>query len=373
MKKKVFLFACIEKNIGDDLFIRTVCDRYPHVQFTISSDANYGSLSKIKNLSFSRRLKWWTFFTSLEPRTTIRKITKTLGASTLKLLLGKRDVALFIVGNAFKNFAYRGKYQSEWIKKRLQLAKKFYLISTNFGPYNDNRWKDNFEEIFPQMADVCFRDEYSYQLFEHLSNTRFAPDAILTLGEQQVNGTAPKNVIISIIDCSFNARSEELRRAAESYESKMIEVAQKFLSEGYRVTLLNSNANQDRPACDRIISHIDSDNVDVVDYNGELDVVFDLYRNSSCVVATRLHTIILAWLYRLPVVPIVYDIKVENLLNSYHFSADRFDIKSLDDVSSEDIFEAMRKYDYFLSQETIDSSHLQFKKVDIEFSDFGKY
>ena len=371
MQEKVFLFACIEKNIGDDLFVRTVCERYPHVQFTISSDANYGTLSKINNLSFSRRLKWWTFFTSLEPRTTIRKIAKTIGESTLKLLLGKRAVALFIVGNAFKNFTYRGKYQSEWIRKRLQLAKKFYLISTNFGPYNDSRWKDDFEEIFPQMTDVCFRDEYSYQLFAHLSNTRFAPDAILTLGEQQINDNHPKNVIISLIDCALNARSKELRRAAESYESTMVEVAQKFLAEGYRVTFLNSNTNQDRPACDRIISNIGSANVDVVDYNGDLDVIFDLYRNSSCVVATRLHTIILAWLHRLPVVPIVYDIKVENLLNSYHFSADRFDVKNLDNVSGEDIFEAMKKYDYFLPQKTIDASHLQFKEVDIEFSDFG--
>lgn len=371
MKRKVFLFACVEKNIGDDLFIRTVCERYPHIQFIISSNADYGTLSKINNLSFSRRLRWWIFFTALEPRTTIRKIAKTLGASILKLLLGKREVALFIVGNAFKNLAYRGKYQSEWIRKRLQLAKKFYLISTNFGPHNDNRWKDDLEEVFTQMADVCFRDEYSYQLFNHLSNTRFAPDAILTLGEQQVNDNHPKNVIISLIDCAFNARSEELRLAVESYESKMVDVAQKFLAEGYQVTFLNSNTKQDHPACNRIMSKICATNVSVVDYKGDLDAVFDLYRNSSCVVATRLHTIILAWLYRLPVVPIVYDIKVENLLNSYHFNADRFDIKSLDDVSSEDIFEAMRKYDYFLPQETIEASHLQFKEVDIEFSDFG--
>ena len=31
----------------------------------------------------------------------------------------------------------------------------------------------------------------------------------------------------------------------------------------------------------------------------------------------------------------------------------------------------MKKYDYFLPQEIINASHLQFKEVDIEISSFG--
>ena len=51
---KCYLFACIEKNIGDDLFVKIICDRYPDTDFVITSKAQYGSLKEISNLHFSK-------------------------------------------------------------------------------------------------------------------------------------------------------------------------------------------------------------------------------------------------------------------------------------------------------------------------------
>lgn len=53
--KKVLLMACIEKNVGDDLFIRIVCERYPNVDFYISDKANYPELNNISNLHFEKK------------------------------------------------------------------------------------------------------------------------------------------------------------------------------------------------------------------------------------------------------------------------------------------------------------------------------
>lgn len=47
--------ACIEKNVGDDLFIRIVCERYPNVDFYISDKANYPELNNISNLHFEKK------------------------------------------------------------------------------------------------------------------------------------------------------------------------------------------------------------------------------------------------------------------------------------------------------------------------------
>lgn len=364
---KVYLFACIEKNIGDDLFVKLLCERYPHIDFIISDQARYGSLAEIPNLHFSKNLSKRMWAMSLNPRHPVKKLVANLLNAFYTLTTPKREIAVNIVGNAFKNMEYTGDDQSRWIRSRIKLAKRFYLISTNFGPYTDERWKTDFDAIFPQMADVCFRDEYSYHLFRHLPNVRFAPDAIISMGEQQKAASPEKRVVISLIDCAFSARSVALQQASKTYEAKMVEVARKFLSEGYRVSFLNSNTEQDRPACDRILSELDSSNVDVLDYDGRLDKVFELYQTATCVVATRLHTIVLAWLYRLPVVPVVYDIKVENLLCSCGFTADRYDIKNLESVSGEDIFASMNNYDFVLSDAVIEAANGQFCKIDQEF------
>ena len=148
----------------------------------------------------------------------------------------------------------------------------------------------------------------------------------------------------------------------------MVDAARRFLDEGYKITFLNSNTEQDRPACDRIMSILDSKDVEVLDYDGDLESVFELYKRSACVVATRLHTIILSWLYGLPVVPIVYDIKVENMLNSYGFNSDKYDIKALGSVSGDDIFNSMNRYNFVLPNEIITASNQQFAEIDKELT-----
>lgn len=365
---KVYLFACIEKNIGDDLFVKLLCERYPNVDFLITEQANYGSLAKIPNLHFSKKLSKWMWAMSLDPHSPIKKAISAIIRACYSLTLPKRDVAISIVGNAFKNYKYTGWSQSKWIRSRIKLVKRFYLISTNFGPYNDERWKEDFCQIYPQMADVCFRDEFSYNLFKHLPNARFAPDAVISLGNQTTEADRDKRVIISLIDCAFGPRSEELHKSANTFEAKMVDAARRFLDEGYKITFLNSNTEQDRPACDRIMSILDSKDVEVLDYDGDLESVFELYKRSACVVATRLHTIILSWLYGLPVVPIVYDIKVENMLNSYGFNSDKYDIKALGSVSGDDIFNSMNRYNFVLPNEIITASNQQFAEIDKELT-----
>lgn len=367
---RVYLFACIEKNIGDDLFIKVICERYPNIIFVIAEQAKYGSLKKIPNLHFSKKLAKWIWATSLLPRNPVKKAIATVLRVFYRIGLPRYDVAIDIVGNAFKNINYMGWEQSYWIRARVKLAKRFYLLSTNFGPYNDERWKADFEKIFPQMADVCFRDKYSHALFGHLPNTRLAPDAVISMGKQDTSEKKPyanKVVIISLIDCAFTARSKSLHKVANTFESKIVDIANTFLKKGYTVTLLNSNAEQDRPACDRILNKLNSANVDSFDYDGNLEDVFDLYRNSSVVIATRLHTIVLAWLYRIPVVPIVYDIKVENMLNTYNFTCDRYNIEKLDTISGEDIYNSFCKYNFVLSNDIIKYAESQFQETDKEF------
>lgn len=54
MKKGyIFIYAYIAGNLGDDLMVRCLCERYPKEQFVLCADGYYaGAFRDIKNLTF---------------------------------------------------------------------------------------------------------------------------------------------------------------------------------------------------------------------------------------------------------------------------------------------------------------------------------
>lgn len=63
MMKRVFIHAYAAGNLGDDLMIRILCERYPKVKFLICADESYKlRYSDLKNLhvysSDDKRMKY---------------------------------------------------------------------------------------------------------------------------------------------------------------------------------------------------------------------------------------------------------------------------------------------------------------------------
>lgn len=369
MSKSVILFACIETNIGDDLFVRTICNRYPNVDFYITNLAKYGDLEKIPNLHFDQRIAKWSRLSTIGEQNRFKSFIASILIRLYETTMKKYNVGVCIVGNAFKNTAYYGKSQSRWMKERVRLVDKFYLLSTNFGPYYDKRWYEDCCPIFNGMKDVCFRDRSSFELFHHLPNVRYAPDAILSLGRMKRNEQS-KHILVSVIDCLFPVREKRLNLATETYEQLMAQTIDIYANKGYRVTILNANALQDRPASDRIYSRCNrKECITIFDYNGDIEEIIDLYANTSLVIATRLHTIILSWLFDIPVFPIVYDIKVKNLLKSYHFSGHYMEIDKLDNILGKEIERILEEYSFRIPDSLIDQANKQFEMLDNELLD----
>lgn len=371
--KKVLLFACIEKNIGDDLFINTVCDRYKEVQFYISKSADYGDLSKIKNLHFSKLIMKWNRYNEVASNNKIKNFIAHAIAKILRMFLPRFDCGVYIVGNAFKNNDYRGKIESKWIVERVKLVERFYLLSTNFGPYTDEKWKQDFDNIFPEMKDVCFRDKDSYELFKELDNVRYAPDTVLSIGEKKVDESNRRLVLISLIDCLYPARSEKIKNCAMSYEDKIVEATDYYVKKGYEVVLVNSNTEQDMPAIQRIYSKCKNvEKVKIFEYKGDYSEIFKLYEGASLVIGTRLHTIILAWLYGIPVFPIIYDIKVKNMLKSYGFNSKCVGIEDINMLDMEYVDCAIKEYDFTGIDILVNNAQKQFEVLDKELLEINK-
>lgn len=365
-RKEVVLFACIEKNLGDDLFIYTVCKRYPDVTFKISHAAKYGSIAKLDNVRFSRLLQFWIFFNVIEERNVFRKIVRRIMLFILQVFMGKHQTGVMIVGNAFKNYNYHGPEQIQWLAERQRLVTKFFLISTNFGPYNDARWVDDCAHIFQRLEDVCFRDQSSFSLFSNLPNVRIAPDAIFTFGNNigDLRNKEKKNIIISLIDCEYPGRASWLHKCTKPYENSMVNVINEAIVKGYTITLLNANTAQDYGASKRVRTACNDPNkIHICNYDGDLDAIFELYQHASFIIATRLHTIILALLYGVPVLPIVYDSKVKGVLDSCRFPGPAISIEESESISV-DFNSLLTKYKFELPTNVINRANDQFAELD---------
>lgn len=342
---KVLLFACIEKNIGDDLFIHCICSRYSKIDFYIDSKAKYGDLREISNLHFSRIFRIWNVLSNTSSSKQVINLLVHFCKKIMDCLLIHKRVGVYIVGNAFKNEEYVGKIQTEWLRNRIQLVDEFYLLSTNFGPYRDERWRRDCQEVFSNMKDVCFREEDSCKLFPGITNVRYAPDAVFSLGSLKGNKKG-NTAIISMIDCNrYEAnRKDGLHILTEYYEKKLSEIADHLQEKKYEVILLTSNDNQDKLSADRIYKYCRyNDRVKAFHYTGNYKAVLKLYQDTKLVIGTRLHTIILAFLYNIPVFPVIYDIKVRNILESYNFTGKSIEIQKINEVDVKGLIKYLRE------------------------------
>lgn len=365
--KKAMLFACIEKNIGDDLFVYLVCKRYKNVDFYISDEAKYGSLEKISNLHFSKLIRIWTTLTKVSKNNIVKYWIARTVCIIIGLFIPKYEYGVYIVGNAFKNTNYRDSSQISWLIHRIKKVNRFYILSTNFGPYKSNKWVADCKKVFAMAEDVCFRDNKSFELFSNqLGNVRYAPDAVLSLGIQKKHDPKlnhKKRVLITVVRYPNGSLDDKKR-----YIDRLASIVTYFIDLSISVSILNSNADQDMTVTSEVIKKVKSSKgIDIINYDGNLEKIKELYNSTDYVIGTRLHTIILAWLYNIPVFPIVYDVKVANIINDYGFSSGKCSIEDFCYLKNEDIYASLMNYDFQLSTQVLEKAKTQFMKLDEAF------
>ena len=152
--KKIFVYAYMAQNLGDDLMVRILCDRYPNAQFYLYSDKFYKTAFKdIKNLiiysSEDKEVKFWN--------KALKHIKKTTNGF-MERLMEKCDATVHIGGSVF--IQHNDDY-SAFLKADADLrkfSKKVYLIGSNFGPYKDEQSYLDYHQLLSTYDGVSFRD-----------------------------------------------------------------------------------------------------------------------------------------------------------------------------------------------------------------------
>lgn len=358
MNKRILVSAYFAQNIGDDLFLKVLFDRYPHITWELlTANRNYHHVFKeYKNVKLTY---------------TYRDIK--LGKYSFNLFFiinnfisrfKEYDAIINIGGSIFQqNLAWKIRLKERNYLINNLKPKKAFILGANFGPYNDEEFLERHQDIFTQYDDICFRDSYSYNLFRRYKNIRMAPDVVFNFKEKTIN-RQKKTVGISIINLH---NRNELKEYTGSYQRKIKQIIEELIDFGYRVKLFSFCENEgDLSGILELKKEIQSKyekQLTIVNYTGDIDLFLNEFKKCDLIIGARFHSVILAILYNQRFYPLIYSDKTSNLLRDLDIEESSCHIKDIGNLKTKHVLKAKR-----LDKEQRDQLFLgankQFEKLD---------
>ncbi len=345
-RRKVMIYAYTAHNLGDDLFIHILCQRYPHITFYLYAPKKYKeTFSNITNLHIMP--------------------SDTLIGKMMYYLLLRPSIAVYIGGSLFIE-------QPGWKKhwKQMKQAQKrhanFFILGANFGPYHSLNFYHKYEDFFKNCDDICFRDKNSYHLFKHLPNVRYANDVVFTQPVDHVNKTVA-TIVISVIYPSIR---KELQDINDAYFNTLASLAVACMNEGYNIVWMAfCKREKDDQAIEQIYklihpqyySHMMS-----FDYETDIATALQLIAQANAVIATRFHAMILSLLYEKPTFAIIYSNKMLTVIEDNALTIPHCHIKQ---CYGENVIKKMRtacSQDAISVEYQINDAENQFRILDSE-------
>lgn len=327
--KKAFLYAYDRQNLGDDLFVHTITKRYPHVKFYMWSDTkNRETFRSLPNLKVVQKEGGMKRF--------LERIRPSLGAGYRNWMENRCQAVVYIGGSIFMEYDNWAQILTWW--EYTAENRPFYVMGANFGPYHTEAYREKIAQIYAKMKDVCFRDQYSYDLFREVDTVRRAPDILFSYPMPQV-AVEEKQIFVSVINCAARDESHGLTQHDRSYVENMARLLTKYRREGYRLVLSSFCAHEgDEEGIRKILKAMDAEkdaDIQVLNYDGtNADALTTAIAQSEFVVATRFHGTILALAAGRKVLPVIYSDKTLYVLQDLGFDGPVIDIRSCEDYTA---------------------------------------
>ena len=355
--KKIFLYAYEQVNLGDDLFIYNIVNRYKDVQFyLLSNKINKDNFSYLNNLRVIDKDSNFFMFLS--------KIRKSLVPRIIYAIQKKCDAIVYIGGSIFIEYSSWKNTINWWNYMGDNFP--FYVLGANFGPYTSIEYKDSMGNMFNKLKDVCFRDKVSYHLFDDINTVRYAADILFSTTMPKVEENDRK-IFISVINCKTkNEGNNTLAQYNDSYTQSLLKIINDYLNNGYKVVLSGfCEAEGDNDFIDFIYNKISHHNLSYINYDGKnIEEILQEISSSSYVIGTRFHSIILGMIANKPIFPIIYSNKTLNMLKDINFQGNYIHIKDMKNLSYEYSIENLKNRYICNVDKQIKDSVNHYKKLD---------
>lgn len=368
--KKIYVDAYINSNLGDDLFLKILFQRYPNAAFYFKGNKKYRKIFK----------DYQNVFIIINP--IWKKAINTILFIFLNKLLKLKNARDFYLGKGIKIKEYDafvkiggsifidadGKHfekNSKTISSFIQLDKPVFILGCNFEKnYERNfylQYKEFFSGLKPDLFDLSFRDEFSYNLFATSESVRYSPDIIFGYNNSQLEA-GNDYVGFSIIDLS---ERKALMKYKEIYEKKIHDIICECIKNNEKVALFSFCAPEgDESTINNIVEKIESkykQNIRIFNYSNGIDDFLTAYSKSKVIIATRFHAMILGWLFQKKVIPIIYSEKMMNVIEDTKFKGKYFYVEDIGEMEYEDINSDYKFPDLY---NNIKKSNQHFLKLD---------
>ncbi|AEK35665.1 hypothetical protein CVAR_0317 [Corynebacterium variabile DSM 44702] len=320
--KNVFLRFYDQTNLGDDLFVEIIADRYAD-RFTVVRPRSAGGYRPPDNVDCRRN--------SLVVAVVDRLLENLVGIRSLVSLLQARksDLMVYIGGSLFMQTGGLRRWRREDRFFAL-LGRPFYILGSNVGPVLNEKFITILAKTFGRARDVCFRDQASYAMFDQLGSTRVSTDVAFTLDtEKYSTAREGDSVVFSIVD--VERKCDGVPR--DVYEGQVADLVEKFSAKGFSVSLMSfCRAEGDEDAARRIAGRLDpslSRDVELYFYNGDLTAALEKISSSKVIVASRFHATVLGLLFGKKVFPMYYSDKMRNVMDDIGFRGPSVDMRRM--------------------------------------------
>lgn|SRR5699024_8452296 len=353
--QKVFVRAYTNFNLGDDLFIKILVERYPDIKFMLYAPKKYKKIfNENKNVKvYSKENIFYRGFNF------INRLFKS--NYTIQRFLEKQaDAIVRIGGSIFMQ-------NDNWIKNlknnQNSFHKPYYVLGANFGPYTDEEYYSSYKKIFKSYTDVCFRDRYSYDLFSELNNVRVADDIVFQMETKPEK--IDNSIVISVIKPSYR---EYLQGYDDIYYIKLKEIIIKYVNNGYKITLMSFCENEeDNIAIEELKKMLPKkykSQVRTHIYKTNINKTLKIIAKSKYIIATRFHAMILGWIYDKPIYPITYSRKMINVIQDIGFNFGYADFNNLHNLNSEEVFNNLNENNKVNIVKARETAEKHFEKLD---------
>lgn len=368
---KVFVKFFPEINLGDDLFLKILFERYPQILFVIKAREKYKDIFKnypnvqiieeksLKRSCFSQQFKkvYLSALRFLRPSAYIKAIKEDI-RKKYETILQDCDVFLSIGGSIFMQRKMLPTYgHIELYKFVNRNCRHSFYIGCNFGPYIKESYRKNLADIFKESDDVCFRDQFSWEKFSNLNNVRYAPDVVFNLETTKVQKTE-NSVGFSII-------KPRGKTDVNSYIENYASLIQYYINKEEQIFLFSFCSKQeDDKTIEDILKLVKSNrNITKVYYKGNIDEFIHIYSKVEKMYCGRFHSMILSMLFQQNFFPIIYSEKMTNVLDDLGYSGSVVNMKDFYKQKPEDLDKKICENKCDITDEVLNSEK-QFIKLD---------
>ncbi len=366
---KIIVNAFCDMNLGDDLFLRILAQRYPQVEFRVLADKEY-SRNIGKNFKAYHKTKRLYKTLSALRRRLPGGLKKPVGyfLAFIDRLVFKSGKAAYVQigGSMYQEKLNDGSVNPYVFSGTHGLP--CFVIGASFGPFESEEFVARARDYF-RTCRVCFRDRYSYSFFEDLPTAAFAPDVVFTCRNLPAVEERKDKILFSVMDFS---QRRELSGFAEAYISKTASAVSEYLRRGFKVTLMSfCRLEGDENAAEQIRELVPAElrgGLSEFFYDGKLDAALAEIASAGYVVALRFHSLIISWLLHKAVFPIVYAQKTRSYLEEAGFEGDFAELSDIGSLTFEQLERNRVENIRFDPREYIKASEGQFAALD-EFAE----